>query len=164
MPIASGVTVTLPFGRDVLALALAELHQSADDLGAAIDVVEGLDPTTPAAVSLVELYSDSGTPRDVIDLTDGLSDVDDATALLLVFRAVALREQGHVEAAGAAFREALLRPECHPAIRHRALLERAAMSAARGDAASARQDLVVVRAEDPSYPGVAEALARLPGS
>ena len=164
VPIASGVTVTLPFGRDVLALALAELHQSAGDLDAAIDVVEGVDPTTPAAVSLAELYSESGRHSDVIDVTDGLSNVDDASALLLVFRGVAYRELGQRDAALATLREALRRPGCNPAIRHRALIERATMSAARGDAASARQDLEVVRAEDPSYPGVAEALARLPSS
>lgn len=89
VPIASGVTVTLPFGRDAAALALAELHQAAGDIDAAIDVVEEVDPTTPAAVSLAELYSEAGRRSDVIVVTEGLANVDDATALLLVFRSVA---------------------------------------------------------------------------
>ena len=36
---------------------LAELKQDHDDLAGAIDVVEQLEPTTYAAVSLAELYA-----------------------------------------------------------------------------------------------------------
>ena len=61
--VAEGVSATLPISRDALGLALAELEQSAGNVDAAIAVVEQLDPSTIAAVSLSELYSEAGQHR-----------------------------------------------------------------------------------------------------
>jgi hypothetical protein len=56
LPIADGITAELPVNRDAVGLALAELRQEDGDLAGAIDVVERLEPSAYAAVSLAELY------------------------------------------------------------------------------------------------------------
>ena len=58
LSIADGIDVVLPPDRDFIGLMLAELHQEAGDLSAAVDVVEQLEPSTITAVSLAELYSE----------------------------------------------------------------------------------------------------------
>lgn len=66
--VAEGVQVTLPLDRQTIGLIYAEILQEAGDLDAAIAVVEGLEPTTIAAVSLAELYADQGRWEEVIFL------------------------------------------------------------------------------------------------
>ena len=107
--IAPGVTAELSLDRSAIGLALAELHQQTNDLAGAADIVEQLEPTTYAAVSLAELYLQLDRYADVVTLTDGIVNGDDATALLCVFRGVALREQHFFDAARESFKEALKR-------------------------------------------------------
>lgn len=45
--------------------ATGRLHQASDDTNAAIEVVEQLEPTAHAAVSVAELYSAAGRYADV---------------------------------------------------------------------------------------------------
>jgi tetratricopeptide (TPR) repeat protein len=163
LTIADGVTAELPFDRQAIGLALAELHQDAGEVDRAIDVVERLEPTTPAAVSLAELYLQAGRPEEVIALTNGITNEDDATALLCVFRGMALRETGAHGAALEAFKEALRYRKRAAEIRHRALIERYATHLAAGKPSMARKDLERIQAEDASYPGLKEGLATLEG-
>jgi tetratricopeptide (TPR) repeat protein len=137
------------------------LHQDAGDLRAAVAVVEQLELTAYVAVSVVELYSQLGEHAKVVALTEGLVNEDDATALLCVFRGIALREQGYLEAARAAFKEALRSRSRQPVIRHRALVERAKSHLAEGKRALARKDVERVLAEDSSYEGLQALLVEL---
>jgi tetratricopeptide (TPR) repeat protein len=152
--IAGGVVAHLGLRDDVVLLAAAELHQSNDDLETAIWSVEQAHPTAPAALSLVELYSDAGRHQDVVDLTNGTDNADDATALLLVLRGRAFAQLGYHEAAREALKEAMrVRTRSAP-IRHRALLERAQVNLAQNRKAAARKDLEKILAEDPAYPNL----------
>jgi tetratricopeptide (TPR) repeat protein len=155
------VTAELPINRDAVGLALAELKQERDDRAGAIDVVEQLEPTTYAAVSLAELYAQTGRWDDVIELTEGIKNEDDASALLCVFRGQAFREQGYHDAAHEALKEALRARSRAAPIRHLALAERAQNYLAQGKKAMARKDLERILAEDSSYEGVRERLAEL---
>jgi tetratricopeptide (TPR) repeat protein len=159
--VAPGVGVELPVGRDSVGLMLAELHQEAGNLAAAIEVVEHLEPTTYAAVSLAELYSQAGRHADVVEVTEGVSNQDDATALLCVFRGIAFREQGFHEAAREALKEALRSKKRDPVVRHRALLERAKSYLSEGKRPLARKDLERILAEDSDYDGLRELLDTL---
>jgi tetratricopeptide (TPR) repeat protein len=159
--VASGVEAPIPFGRDALGLALAELEQDAGNVDEAIAVVEALDPSAVAAVSLCELYLEAGRNGDVVDLTNGMANTDDSSALLVTFRAIALREQGHYVAAREAFKEALKSKSRDSAIRHKALVERAETYVKENRLAMARKDLERVLAEDATVPGVRERLADL---
>jgi tetratricopeptide (TPR) repeat protein len=159
--IAGGVTASLPLNRDAVGLTLAEIYQREGELAKAIDVVEQLEPSAYAAVSLAELYVDAERYADVVELTDGVENADDACALLLVFRGIALREQGYTDAAHEAFKEALRSRSRDAAIRHYALSERATNYVAQGKKGMARKDLERILAEDSSYEGVRERLAEL---
>jgi tetratricopeptide (TPR) repeat protein len=159
--IAPGVEASLSFGRDAVGIVLAELHQAHGDLRAAIDIVEQLEPTTHAAVSLAELYSHAGRHQEVVELTDDLKNVDDTTALLLVYRGVALRELGYHEASRAAFKEALKSKSRDSDIRHLALSERARTYLAENKKAMARKDLERILAENASDEGIRERLSEL---
>jgi Protein of unknown function (DUF4236) len=132
LSIAPGITAVLPINRDAVGLALAELHQEEGDLDAAIEVVEQLEPTTYAAVSLCELYAQVGRYGEIVALTEGLQNEDDASALLCAYRGVAYREQGFHDAAHEAFKEALRSRSRAAPIRHLALSGRAANYAAQG--------------------------------
>jgi tetratricopeptide (TPR) repeat protein len=160
LPIAKGVTAELPVNRDAVGLALAELKQEHDDLEGAIDVVEQLEPTTYAAISLAELYAQTSRWDEVIELTEGMKNEDDASALLCVFRGQAFREQGFHDAAHEAFKEALRSRSRAAPIRHLALAERAQNYLAQGKKAMARKDLERILAEDSDYEGVREQLNR----
>jgi tetratricopeptide (TPR) repeat protein len=161
IPIAEGISALLPMNRDAVGLSLAELLQHDDKPEEAIDVVEQLEPTTYAAVSLAELYAQVGRYDDVVDLTNGVSNEDDASALLLVFRAIALREQGYPDGAHEAFKEALKSRSRAPAVRHLALSERAKNYLAQGKKAQARKDLEKILAEDSEYEGIRERISEL---
>jgi tetratricopeptide (TPR) repeat protein len=161
LSIAKGVTAELPINRDAVGLALAELKQDHEDVAGAIDVVEQLEPTTYAAVSLAELYGQTGRWDDVIELTEGIKNEDDASALLCVFRGQAFREQGFHDAAHEALKEALRSRSRAAPIRHLALAERAQNYVAQNKKGMARKDLERILAEDSSYEGVREQLAEL---
>lgn len=105
--VAAGVTATLPLGREAATLTLAELRQAMGDPHAAISLVEDLPPSTIAAVSLAELYVQTEQYDEVLELTNGLKNEDEASALLLVFRDSALHALGHHDAAVEALKEAL---------------------------------------------------------
>lgn len=159
--IATGASAELPLNRDAVGLYLAELLQETGDVESAIDVIEQLEPTSYAAVSLAELYSESGRYEEVIELTEGIHNEDDSTALLLVFRGVALREMGLAEGALTSFKEALRLRSRPSSIRHMALFERAKSYASLGKKAQARKDLERIFAEDSTYPFIREALEAL---
>ena len=159
--VAAGVTATLPLGREAATLTLAELRQAMGDPHAAISLVEDLPPSTIAAVSLAELYVQTEQYDEVLELTNGLKNEDEASALLLVFRGSALDAMGHHDAAVEALKEAL-RARSRPApIRHLALLQRAEAYQSLGQRAAARKDLERVLADDASFPGLTERLEAL---
>jgi tetratricopeptide (TPR) repeat protein len=161
LDIAPGATAELGADRNAVGLALGELYQDASDRARAIDVVEQLEPTTITAVSLSELYVESERWDDVIDLTNGIDNEDDLTALLCTYRGIALRENELYEAARTAFKEALKSKKRDAVVRHRALLERARTYEAEGKRGMAKKDLERIMAEDSTYPGLSEALAEL---
>jgi uncharacterized protein HemY len=111
-------------------------------------------------VSLAELYVAAKRFADVVELTDGVENNDEATALLCVFRGVALREQGFHDA-HEAFKQALRSRSRDATIRHLALAERATNYEAQGKKSMARKDLERILAEDSGFEGVTERLAAL---
>lgn len=159
--VAPGISAELPLGRDAVGLALAELRQEAGDLAGAAEIVESLEPSALAAVSLAELYAQQGRWQDVVDLTNGLEGNDDFTIFLLCQRGIALREQGYLQASREAFRASLSRRSQPAPLKHRTLIERAMTYRAEGKKSMARKDLERVLAEDATYPGLSEALLDL---
>lgn len=159
LPIADGVSVLLPPDRVFIGLMLAELDQATGNIPAAIDIVEQMEPSTVTAVSLAELYTEVGRWADVVDLTEGLANEDEAATFLLIQRGIAFREEGFPDAARESFREAL-RIRSRPAgLRHRALIERGLTYLGEGKRSMARKDFEKVLGENSGYPGLREHLA-----
>ena len=161
LDVVPGASAELGLDRSAVGLALAELRQGDGDISGAIDVVEQLEPTTYAALSLAELYCASDRFDEVVELTNGISNDDDSTALLCVFRGIAFREQTHFEAARESFKEALKSKRREAAVRHRALLERARCYEAEGKRGMAKKDLERILAEDAHYEGLRDAIEEL---
>lgn len=159
IPIATGIMASMIWDRQALGLLVAELEQEVGNHERAISVVEQLEPTTVAAVSLAELYAEEERWADVVDLTNGLTNEDEAAMFLLIQRGTGLREQGYFEAAREALKEALRVRSRQTELRHLAWVARGYTYLSEGKRTMARKDFERVLAEDASYPGLAEMLA-----
>lgn len=159
--ITDSITVTMPCDRYMLGLALGELRQMQGDLAGAVEVVEQVNPTTLAAVSLAELYTLQHRWADVVDLTNGVTNEDDFSTFLLIQRGVAFREQGFYDAAREALKVAYAARSREVVLRRLALVERGQTYLAEGKKALARKDFEKVLSEDAQYPGLAYHLASL---
>ncbi|WP_218028829.1 DUF4236 domain-containing protein [Microbacterium saccharophilum] len=159
LPVAQGISATMPATRDAFMLLLAEIEQADGNRARAIEVVEGLEPTTIAAVSLAELYAEEGRWSDIIDLTNGLTNEDEPSTYLLIQRGGALREQGYAEASREALKEALRIRSRPTELRNLALVERGKTYLSENKRAMARKDFERVMADSADWPGLDELIA-----
>jgi tetratricopeptide (TPR) repeat protein len=159
--IAEGVVADLNLNRDAVGLLFAETLQSQGDLKTAIEVVEDLYPTQTTALSLADLYLAAKKWDEVIEVTNGMTNVDDATCLLLIYRGIAFRETGYKDAAKEALKEALKSKKRSMIIRHRGHAERALTYMADGKRALALKEVEKIMAENPNDEGVKLILSAL---
>jgi tetratricopeptide (TPR) repeat protein len=159
--IAEGVVAQLNLNRDAVGLLFAETLQSQGDLSTAIEVVEDLYPTQTTALSLADLYVAAGRWDEVIEVTNGITNVDDATCLLVIYRGMAFRETGYRDAAKEAFKESLKSKKRNMTIRHRGHAERALTYMADGKQALALKEVEKIMAENPNDEGVKLILSAL---
>ncbi len=159
--IAEGVVAQLNLNRDAVGLLFAETLQSQGDLSTAIEVVEDLYPTQTTALSLADLYVAAGKWDEVIEVTNGITNVDDATCLLMIYRGMAFRETGYRDAAKEAFKESLKSKKRNMTIRHRGHAERALTYMAEGKQALALKEVEKIMAENPNDEGVKLILSAL---
>jgi hypothetical protein len=90
-----------------VALAAAELHQAAQEYTRAIGVLDPVEPTTHVTLSLAELLCAASRYAEAIDMTAGVVNTDDVTALTMAYRAMAQREVGDVSAAAQTLEDVL---------------------------------------------------------
>jgi tetratricopeptide (TPR) repeat protein len=109
VPIAPGVVVPLPLTRTAAALATAELHQAAAEYERAISTLERVGSSTHVTLSLTELLCAAERYAEAIELTDGVIQTDDVTAMTLAYRALAQGELDDHEAAAATLQAVLER-------------------------------------------------------
>jgi hypothetical protein len=122
--LTAGVQARLPVSWDTVGLALVHLERRRADLDAAIAVAEDLDPSIVAALVLADLYLEAQRPEDVVELTEGMTNTDDVTALLLVMRAMALRMAGREREAAPVLQGAIRWGVRDSVVRRLALSER----------------------------------------
>ena len=158
LSVADGVLAELPVNRESLGLLLAELEQQDGDLDAAAAVVEHLNPTSVAALSLAELYSLMDRWSEVIEVTEGIENAEDVTALLLVYRGRAFRQLGYHEAAHETLKQALRFRSRQEQILNLARIERGKNYLDQGKRSQARKDFERVLAVDSDFTGIAELL------
>lgn len=159
--VTPNVVAELPISPVGAALMLAELYQETDRSKDAIELLESLGSIAPSpifALSLTELYTGESAWDDVVRVSEGFTNADDATCELLAMRANALYELGLMEAAIAAAKEALRSSKRAPELLRAARYVRALAYEANGKKAMARKDLERIYAEDSRFIGVAERL------
>ncbi len=152
VPVAPGVVVEQPLRRTAIALALAELHQATGDLDDAVAVLQATDRTTHVRLSLAEILFQAGRFDEVVEVTEGIFNDEDVTALTLVFRAAAFRRLGRLDDATTAIERALAYENRSAPVLRFARMERARIAAERGDSEAARADVEAILAEEPDHP------------
>lgn len=161
IPIAPGINYPSNLSLDAISIIYAEVLQHQNKTIRAKEVLETITPNQVTAIALAEVETQLGEYQDIIDLTDNLENEDDATAILLVFRGIALREENLLTAAQETFNKVIRTTSRHQDIRHKALLERAKTHLKNNDHTKAKKDLEKILATDFDYPGASELLKEI---
>jgi tetratricopeptide (TPR) repeat protein len=156
--VAPGVSIPMQYGTTALGLAYIELLQLTKDFETALSVAESLPANQATALAVCENELQLGRWNEVLETTEEIENIDDATALLLIYRAIALRESSMPDAAIETLRLARSSKKRHEDILNKALFERALTYKKMGKETQARKDLEKIMATDSDFPGVAEML------
>jgi len=159
--VAPGVSIPMQYGISALGLAYIELLQLDGKFNEALAVAESLPANQATALAVCENEIQLGKWEQVLETTEDIENVDDATALLLIYRAIALRETGMLDAAIEALRLARSSKKRHEDVLNKALYERALTYKSLGKATQAKKDLEKIIATDSDFPGVADLLKSL---
>ncbi len=161
LKIAPGVSFPMQYGITALGLLYVELLQLQGKFETALQVAESLPANQATGLSVCENEIRLGKWQEVIDTTEDIENEDDATALLLIYRAIAFREQGLFDAAIESLRLARSAKKRHEDVLNQALFERAITYEKQGKRANARKELEKILATDSDFPGVKEKLESL---
>jgi len=161
VPVAPGISFPTYLNLDALGLLYVEVLQQLGKTKQAKQIIEEITPTQVTAISLAEIEIQLEQYDEVLSLTQDLENEDDATCILLVFRAIALREQKHYVASREVFNQALKSKKRNQDILHKALFERSKTYLEEGKKSQAKADLEKILATDSDYPSLKESLAKL---
>jgi tetratricopeptide (TPR) repeat protein len=161
VPIAPGISYSTNLNIDALGLIYAEVLQQLNNPKLAKEIIEEVQPNQVTAVSLAEIEIQLEEFDEVLTLTNDIENEDDATALLLIFRGIALRELKHFEASRTVLSQALKSKKRNEDILHKGYLERSKTYLKEGKKTQAKVDLERIIAQDSEYPGLKELLSKL---
>ena len=161
LKVAPGVEIPMQYGFDAFGLSYIEVLQMGGKYEEALAVAESLSPNQATALAVCENELQLRRWKDVLETTEEIENVDDATALLLIYRAIALRETGLPDAAIESLRLARAAKKRHEDVLNKALYERAITYRSMGKATQAKKDLAKILATDSDFPGVSELLETL---
>jgi tetratricopeptide (TPR) repeat protein len=159
--VAPGITQMVLFGWDWVAVSAAVLFEQRGEVEQALAAADVLSDSIWTRLLRSNLCLKLDQLDRILALTDGITNQDDESGLLVVLRGIALGNEGENSAALLAFKEALRFPSRSVQVRHRARVQRALTYLELGQPAKARQDLDRVLAEDSQFPGLQDALAAL---
>ncbi len=155
------VSMSVPFGSTAATLALTEVYQQAgrgdEAIGLLMQLLE-VERQTPLVLSLAELLAEAGSWDEVVQLTAGTKNDDDATLAICVYQAQALAEKGMTDAALEVYKDALRSKKRNDELLKRARYGRGRLLLSTGKKAQGRKDLGRVYADDPGYRDVAQLL------
>ena len=157
--VTPNVVAQVPHGNLAAGLLLAELYQEAgraDDAAELLETLGAVAPHTLFALSLADLYNEVGQRDPVLRVTDDyVTNTDDATAQLLVYRGRAFREKGMYVTALETLKEALKSRKRNADILNQARYERGLVYEAMGSDSKARTEFEKLYAADPYFADVA---------
>jgi tetratricopeptide (TPR) repeat protein len=161
--IAPAIVAHLPLMRMSLGLLVAELHQLRHRHDEAVALLQSLEQTTWVRVSHAEIAFEAGEYPAVVDLTEGVVNDDDVTALLLTYRGRALAETGHYDEAMTAFARALDYDGRAAEIKAMAHVGRGLVLLAQDADEQGIQELTLALVEQPNEPTALELLNQIRG-
>ncbi|HEX2088447.1 MAG TPA: tetratricopeptide repeat protein [Actinomycetota bacterium] len=157
--VTPNVVAQVPHGNLAAGLLLAELYQRSGRADEAAELLETLGAVAPHplfALSLADLYTELEQRDPVLRVTDDyVTNTDDATAQLLVYRGRAFREKGMYVTALETLKEALKSRKRNADILKQARYERGLLYEAMGSEAKARTEFERLYAADPYFADVA---------
>lgn len=157
--VTPNVVAQVAHGNLAAGLLLAELYQQTGRPDEAAELLETLGAVAPHplfALSLADLYNELGQRDPILRVTDDyVTNTDDATAQLLVYRGRAFREKGMYVTALETLKEALKSRKRNADILNQARYERGLVYEAMGSESKARTEFEKLYAADPYFADVA---------
>lgn len=164
--VTPNVVAQVPHGNLAAGLLLAELYQEsrrADDAAEILETLGSVAPHPLFALSLADLYHEMGQRDPLLRVTDDyVTNTDDATAQLLVYRGRTFREKGMYATALETLKEALKSKKRNADILKQARYERGLVYEAMGSDSKARTEFEKLYAADPYFADVASRLGMRP--
>lgn len=161
IPIARGITYTTDYNNNFLSYSYSEILQAVGQTEKALEVIQKVKDSEFKDLAITDLHLALKRYQEVIAETDDVENVDDISALLLVFRGIAMRELGDYDIALETFKQAISKRSREEAIRHYALYERACTYHLMGKTAPAIKDLNKILAADYSNEAAREKLKEI---
>jgi tetratricopeptide (TPR) repeat protein len=159
--ITPGIHANERFNLTALGLIYAEILQLQGRFEEAIKVIEEIDSDQITAISMADLEISLKRYDDAIATTEDVENVDDATAMLLILRGIAFREQNFLDASLECLKEATAKRTRSEVVLNRGLWERAYTYERMGKKAMAKKDLEKIMAREPQYSGLVERISLL---
>ena len=125
IPIAPGIHFKTDYNHNYLAYSYSELLQALGQPDKALEIIKKTPDTPLKELATLDLFLSAKRFVDVIQLTNEVTNDDDATALKLIFRAVAFRDSGKPDIAIEIFKLALSKKQRTQDILNYGLYERA---------------------------------------
>ena len=161
---AGGINTVVPLSRSVAAVYAAMIHQNHEDSALALDAIEQADDSDLVTALKASYTFNLDRYDDVLHVTRWTPQPSKTTleAFALILRGCALREMGRPADALTAMSSAASAAAGTPSIAARLNFELGCTLAVQGRLTEARQKFVEVRRVAPRFPGLEEALAKLP--
>lgn len=157
--VTPNVVARVPHGNLAAGLLLAEVYQQSGRADEAAELLETLGAIAQHplfALSLADLYNELRQRDPILRVTDDyVTNTDDPTAQVLVYRGRAFREKGMYVTALETLKEALKSRKRNPEILKQARYERGLVYEAMGSESKARMEFEKLYAADPYYADVA---------
>jgi len=148
--ITDGISATDIFNVQQFGFIWVEVLQAHGKYDEALEILHQMDADQLVAISIADIELSQKDYPAVLETTNQITNEDDATAILLVMRGIAFREQGLYEASLECMKEALAKKNRDPKALARAHFERSFTYEKMGKIAQAKKDLELILVTDPS--------------
>jgi tetratricopeptide (TPR) repeat protein len=159
--ITPGIYSNERFNMKALGFLYSEILQIQKKYEESLEVVEMLSPDQLTAIAVADLEIALLRFEDAIATTEDIENEDDATAVLLILRGIAFREQEFFDASLECFKQAIAKKDRSEEILNRGLWERAYSYERMGKKAMAKKDLEKILSREPGYDGLMARLKKL---
>lgn len=156
--ITNGISATEILNTQQFGFIWVEVLQAHEKFDDALTVLHEMKPDQLVGISIADIELSQKDYDAVFETTDDITNIDDATAIMLVLRGIAFREKQLYDASLECFKQALAKKNRAQEMLNRAHCERALTYENMGKKAQARKDLELVLVNEP---GNEEVIAKI---